>query len=305
MGCSPTSRPSRAGEFSLRVFFILWQCGPVAMCVIPPAPTMPSAVIHPDPLPHPIRGVVMHRVEQSGGNGLRIDIAPAARPTDDHATEKRWTDMLAANPRLYSGPLLAVVSIDFEEGVIHTRRDEFKRLAVQPQVKTGVQILSVTGVLTARDAQGGEHVLLGRRGRGTRIYGGMWELGPSGGLTPPAALTTTLDERDAQRQVLEEAEEELGLHLKVALPSVLYVRDTIACSDDLVIPLRHEDAGSLERLDAALKQQRATHAWEYEETRWVPIDPAHPEGLAQFDAKVAHEIIITSRAAFRGLGWVR
>ena len=275
---------------------------------------MPSAVIHPDPLPHGIANVIMRRVEQSSGehagHGLRIDISPAVRPTDDHATDKRWGEMLAANPRLYSGPLLAVVSIDFEEGVIHTRRDEFKRLAVQPQVKTGVQILSVTGVLTARDAHGTEHVLLGRRGRGTRIYGGMWELGPSGGLTPPAAMTTTLDERDAQRQVLEEAEEELGLQLGLHLdhspaPSpahgvVLYVRDTIACSDDLVIPLRHEEAGSLERLDAALKQQRATHAWEYEETQWVPISE-----LAQFDAHHAHEMIITSRAAFRGLGWVR
>lgn len=280
---------------------------------------MPSAVIHPDPLPHDIANVVMRRVEQNGhhaggqhtgGHGLRIDIAPAVRVTDDHATEKRWGEMLAANPRLYSGPLLAVVSIDFEEGVIHTRRDEFKRLAVQPQVKTGVQILSVTGVLTARDAQGSEHVLLGRRGRGTRIYGGMWELGPSGGLTPPAALTTTLDERDARRQVLEEAEEELGLQLgshvdNSPAPSpahgvVLYVRDTIACSDDLVIPLRHEEAGSMERLDAALKQQRATHAWEYEETRWVALDE-----LAAFDAQHASEIIITSRAVFRGLGWVK
>lgn len=279
---------------------------------------MPSAFIHPDPLPHGIANVVMRRVEQRGGSheshGLRIDVAPARPSTphtpDDHATEKRWREMLASNPRLYSGPLLAVVSIDFEEGVIHTRRDEFKRLAVQPQVKTGVQILSVTGVITARDAHGVEHVLLGRRGRGTRIYGGMWELGPSGGLTPPAAMTTTLDERDARRQLMEEAEEELGLHFGVdagsSIPThaaqgcVLYVRDTIACSDDLVIPLRHEDAGSLERLDAALKQQRATHEWEYEETQWVQIGE-----LAQFDAHHAHETIITSRAAFRGLGWVK
>jgi hypothetical protein len=271
---------------------------------------MPSALIHQDPLPHGIANVVMRRVEQRGGphdnHGLRIDVAPAVRITDDHATEKRWREMLAQNPRLYSGPLLAVVSIDFDEGVIHTRRDEFKRLAVQPQVKTGVQILSVTGVLTARDAQGWEHVLLGRRGRGTRIYGGMWELGPSGGLTPPAAMTTTLDERDARRQLMEEAEEELGLHVGMHIPPtaaqgcVLYVRDTIACSDDLVIPLRHDEAGSLERLDAALKQQRATHAWEYEETQWVQIGK-----LAQFDAHHANEIIITSRAVFRGLGWVK
>jgi hypothetical protein len=271
---------------------------------------MPTALIHQDPLPHGIPNVVMRRVEQRGGphdnHGLRIDVAPAVRITDDHATEKRWREMLAQNPRLYSGPLLAVVSIDFDEGVIHTRRDEFKRLAVQPQVKTGVQILSVTGVITARDAHGVEHVLLGRRGRTTRIYGGMWELGPSGGLTPPAAMTTTLDERDARRQLMEEAEEELGLHAGTHIPPtaahdcVLYVRDTIACSDDIVIPLRHKDSGSLERLDAALKPQKATHAWEYEETRWVAI-----ADVPKFDAEHAHETIITSRAAFRGLGWVK
>lgn len=301
---------------------------------------MPSAVIHADPLPHGIPNVVMRRVEQRGNDGhtnthgLRIAVAPARPSTpytpDDHATEQRWREMLAQNPRLYSGPLLAVVSIDFDEGVIHTRRDEFKRLAVQPQVKTGVQILSVTGVITARDAHGVEHVLLGRRGRTTRIYGGLWELGPSGGLTPPAAMTTTLDERDARRQVLEEAEEELGLQLgthfgpgadenagdlgavghplrethakanDAAHGCVLYIRDAIACSDDIVIPLRHNDAGSLERLDAALKQQRATHAWEYEETRWVAI-----ADVPKFDAEHASETIITTRAAFRGLGWVK
>lgn len=318
MGCSPTLRPSRAGEFSLRVFFILWQCGPVAMCVTPPAPTMPSAVIHPD-ASHGIPGVELFRVQR--GHGLTIDIlpTPASWPGGVRdLVEARWAAMLQENPRLYSGPLLSVVALDLDHGVIHTVRDEFKRLAVQPQVKTGVQILSVTGVITARDTANRNHVLLGRRGRGTRIYGGMWELGPAGGIPPPHASTTTLTEADAVRHLAEEAEEELGLKLELGLgmgqvpsphratlkptPPVVnvIVRDTIAHSDDLTILLAHDEPGSMERLAAELAQSRATHAWEYEETRWIALAE-----LAAFDAQFANEIIITSRAVFRGLGWVK
>ena len=50
---------------------------------------------------------------------------------------------------------------------------------------------------------------------------------------------------------------------------------------------------------AALAQSRATQAWEYEETRWVAL-----ADLAAFDRAHSGEIIITTRAAFRGLGWV-
>jgi hypothetical protein len=261
----------------------------------------------------PIAGVELYRVERDSAAGVTIDIraTPSGWPAPGGSggkelVEKRWAAMVADNPRLYSGPLLSVVAIDGEIGVIHTMRDEFKRLAVQPQVRTGVQILSVTGAITAKDSRGREHVLLGRRGRGTRVYGGMWELGPAGGIPPPHAIVTTLDEADAARHLLEEAEEELGLILDLAKirPVTLYIRDTIAHSDDLTFVVGHEEAGSMERLAAQLGESRATHAWEYEETRWVPLDPHDPQGLFAFDRDHASEIIITTRAAFRGLGWV-
>ena len=260
--------------------------------------------LHPEPISHGIPGVQMFRVTHEGGPGVRIGVSPVPPLVpcgEADQTEQRWAAMVTDNPRLYSGPLLAVVSIDFDDGMIHTRRDEFKRLAVQPQVRTGVQILSVTGVITARDQAGRAHVLLGRRGHGTRIYGGMWELGPAGGIPPPHPSTSTLTEMDAARHVLEEAEEELGLTLDAGRvrPVALLVRDTIAHSDDLTFVVAHEEHGSLEVLQSRLAAKQATHAWEYEETRWIALDV-----LDAFDRAHASEIIIASRAVFRGLGWV-
>lgn len=265
---------------------------------------MPSRLLS---IPSTISGVEMFRVERDGSAsdpGLTIDIrpVPSSWPGGQaDAIEKRWASMVAGNPRLYSGPLLSVVTIDHELGVIHAVRDEFKRLAVQPQVRTGVQILSVTGAITAKDHRGEAHVLLGRRGRGTRIYGGMWELGPAGGIPPPHASVKTLSESDARRHLMEEAEEELGLTLDPSSirPASLLVRDTIANSDDLTFLIEHEEVGSMERLAAGLAQSRATQAWEYEETRWIPLS-----GLASFDREHAGEILITTRAAFAGLGWI-
>lgn len=259
------------------------------------------------PTPAAISGVEMFRIERdnpAGGDDSELTIevrsAPSSWPGGQaDAIEKRWAEMVATNPRLYSGPLLSVVTIDGDLGVIHTVRDEFKRLAVQPQIRTGVQILSVTGAITAKDQRGEAHVLLGRRGRTTRIYGGMWELGPAGGIPPPHASVKTLNESDARRHLMEEAEEELGLTLNAASirPASLLVRDTIANSDDLTFLIEHPD--SLERVASALAQSRATQAWEYEETRWVALDE-----IGAFDREHAGEIIITTRAAFRGLGWV-
>lgn len=261
------------------------------------------------PTPAAVFGVEMFRIERDNPAGgvaseLSIEVCPVPSSWPGgqaDAIEKRWGEMVAANPRLYSGPLLSVVTIDADLGVIHTVRDEFKRLAVQPRVRTGVQILSVTGAITANNLRGEPHVLLGRRGRTTRIYGGMWELGPAGGIPPPHANVKTLSESDASRHLLEEAEEELGLTLDPAnlRPASLLIRDTIAKSDDLTFLIEHRNAGSLERLTSSLAQSRATQAWEYEETRWIPL-----ANLAAFDRDHAGEIIITTRAAFVGLGWV-
>jgi hypothetical protein len=246
------------------------------------------ASIHPIPFDaNP--GIEVHAISPSG-RGLRVRVAPQPVPQSDERTEADWARQVAANPRLYSGPLLAVVSIDFESGEFYCRRDEFKRLVVQPRVRTGVRILAVCGILTARDGAGREHVLLGRRGERTRIYPGQWETVPAGGVTPPAVTIDLLDESALRTGLAEEMHEELGVVFDVGAPVAL-VRDHVAFSDDIAFRI---DAGDL--ASAAAKLGAAN--WEYSQTRWIPVDE-----VAAFDAAHGSEIIAASRGLFRVLGW--
>lgn len=251
------------------------------------------ARINPAPyreVPH----IEMYRVE---GEGVRVRVLPPAPPApraEREGVERVWEKLLARNPRYYNGPLLSVVAIDFEHAEFQCRRDEFKRLCAQPAVPTGVRLLSVTGVVTARDASGREHVLLGRRGAQVRSYPGMWELGPAGGIPPPHASVSSLGEKEIRAQLLEEAAEEIGLSIAPGRVE-LVVRDFLAMSDDVVVRC---SAGSVERAAEGLAKG-GTHAWEYSHTRWVPI-----EQIPSFDESHEREIIGASRAVFRGLGWI-
>lgn len=255
-------------------------------------PRGPHARIDPAPY-REIRHIEMYRVE---GEGLRVRMLPPAAPSspsEREAVDRVWAKLLEKNPRYYNGPLLAVVAIDFEHGEFHCRRDEFKRLCAQPTVPTSVRLLSVTGVVTARDASGREHVLLGRRGAEVRSYPGMWELGPAGGIPPPHASVMEIGEKEIRAQLLEEAAEEIGISIAPGRIELI-VRDHDAHSDDVVVRC---SAGSVEHAEAM--SRGGTHAWEYAETRWVPIDL-----IPAFDAQHEKEIIGASRAVFRGLGWI-
>ena len=231
-----------------------------------------------------------------GGGTLRVTVSRGVVPVNTGAVDQAWAKLMAANPRYFDGPLLSVLNLGPADATqptneVMVRRDRFSRLAVQPGVQTGVRILSVTGVLTARDGDGREHVLLGRRGRGTRIYGGMWELGPSGGLQDPPAPVTELDEAAVFSHLADEVQEEAGLLVEHGR-AVGVARDHAAMSDDIVFVC---DMGPLHEV-----QGRAGPAnWEYEETRWLAVADA-----AAFDAAHAREIIPPTRALLRAFGWV-
>ena len=245
---------------------------------------------------------------------MRLDLAPgelrlaldaSAPPAPDDETVARWEAMRRDKPRLFNGPMLACDSYDASSLTVRCRLERYQRLAVQPEVLTGVMQLSVTGVMLARDGLGREHVLLGKRSAATRLYEGMWELAPSGGIDPPATTSmldsgARLDGFDAWRQLVLEIDEELDLAIAPDPGRIVgLVSDPIAMSTDLVFrvvlarpleDLRTPSSGRSGAVEAS--------AWEYDDTRWVATDE-----IAAFDGREPGAIIPPTRALFRLLGW--
>jgi len=208
-----------------------------------------------------------------GVERIRVVIEDGEPPPASSDAVRVWDELRAAIPRLFNGGLLSVVSIDAQRGVIRARRDTYQRLVVQPRVKTGVRQLSVTGAVERR----GE-ILLGRRGPGTRMYAGMWELAPAGGVEPPPPGVRELTHEALVNELRREAREEAGLEITGAGMPLAIVYDAAAESYDIV--LRVETAGDATSGD-----------WEYQELRWVPM-----AGLRAFEHEHAPEIIPPTRA---------
>ncbi len=220
------------------------------------------------------------------------DRAPKRDLKTAAAVEARWAELCADNPRMFNGPLLSVVGADLASGTIECSRDDFKHLAVQDAVKTGVEILAVSGVLIAHDRSGREHVLLGKRGGQTRVYGGMWEIGPSGGMPWPREGVRALTLEDFACHLAEETAEEAGLSIENApVACAGFCRDFEAFSLDVMI--RVDLPQALETISSHARD------WEYEDVRWLATDE-----VAAFDREHAEQIIGPTRAFFRTLGWI-
>ncbi|HHN77440.1 MAG TPA: NUDIX hydrolase [Phycisphaerales bacterium] len=200
------------------------------------------------------------RVEQADG-------PTSARPEADLAVEQAWAAIRQSNPRSFNGPILAFESFDPEGPTIRVRRDEYRRYAVQPGVPTGVVLLGVSAVLTTRDPAGRPLVLLGRRNASTRVYRGMWELGPSGGVAPPPG-DRPADVAYLRGALLEEIREEIGgvvaeaVRLDAAPVGLLH--DPAASSVDVVFRARLPGPPAIKPPTPA--------SWEYDELRWLPAD---------------------------------
>ena len=233
-------------------------------------------------------------------NRLQIKVDPATcPPIDSDAVAARWATLCAANPRYHDGAILAVSAIDAEPNepvTITCRHDWYRRLAVQPQVRTGVRLLGVTAVLLSHDDAGVPSVLLARRGNSVRVYPNQWELGPSGGVNVPPANIALLSRADLARAALDEIEEEIGPQAAAllggpeSLSTIAIIRDDAANSDDIIL-LAQAPAPATVR--AAIQT-----TWEYSQSQWVQID-----AIPAWDQEHAQQTLHCTRAIFRVMGW--
>lgn len=232
---------------------------------------------------------------------VRVDDEPARGYSD--AEEGVWRGICDANPRVHDGAILAVRGVDFDACEVRCVRDRYKRLAVQrasgQRIEAGsaaeVRILGVKGFVTARDSEGHEHVLIGRRGAQTRVYGGMWETAPAGGVAVPASHVRELMMRDLGASVEEEGDEELGIRLDARDARVVAVcRDEVAGSDDVFLAF---ELGRVIDPRRAPVCQHAGGGWEYSDTAWLARD--------EVPAFESRGLIAPVRAVVRVLGWSR
>lgn len=256
---------------------------------------MPGAA---DPEPGP--GAAVWRVR--AGATPRVLLDRAVQPAVDPAIEAEWRRLTALNPAMYDAPILSVHEWDEPACTVRCRVMRYKHLAARPRVPNRAELLSILGLTLCVDASGVEHVLLGRRGPRTRIYGGMWELAPAGGIDLPPEGLDELPASLLLRQLAEEFDEELGPMLD---PGVARQGREAALRAPIVALVRDPGAFSLDmaavvRLEAPLERARPTRspasvsAWEYTELAWVPRP-----GAAEFLSR--EPVIPTTRALLTAL----
>lgn len=234
------------------------------------------------------------------GVPLRIVLEPrpAQGDADAGAVEHEWGRIRATNPRAFNGPILHFLGADPVSACIRAAREEYMRLAVQPVLETGVVQLGVTGILEASDALGRRHVLLGLRSNATRVFGGMWEFGPSGGVDPPPVGETSMDADDVWRVLIEEIREEVGLPVDPdPSPPIALLRDPIGRSVELIV--RVGLRRPVEELIALIDGENRTSRWEYDAVRWVASDEVHE--FVRREPSIPTAVVIADRLAGSGL----
>ncbi|MFA6044497.1 MAG: NUDIX hydrolase [Phycisphaerales bacterium] len=240
-----------------------------------------------------IPGIELWPVDAS----VHVEVARDGVPetaASDSPVGREWARLCATNPRMFDGTLLSVRGFDAASGQILAKRERYQRLAVQPQVQTGVRLLAVTALVMQGEGDDAR-VLLGRRGDRVRMYPGMWEFGPSGGVDSPPLSIDRLDVEHLRSHLADEISEELGPgaldSLGAAVESaepIALTRDHMARSDDVCFAVSAQ--GGLNPHDPN---------WEYSEVRWLT-----PKEAAAFNAAEPDAIIPPTRALMRFLGWV-
>ncbi|MBO6512597.1 MAG: NUDIX hydrolase [Phycisphaerales bacterium] len=202
------------------------------------------------------------RVQQTAGPlCVRIDREPVELPTQHtDPVEHAWSRLQASNPRYFNGGILSFASFDVNSGTIHARAEQYKHHAVRETVDLGVTLLAVTGVLVARDQDGIERFMIGKRSPTTHRYGNLWEFGPCGGIDQPATDVQMLDQEMILQELRRECIEEAGIDLSSSsITPIALVHDDSVGSVDVVYRVHL----------ASIPQQRAN--WEYLECDWLSL----------------------------------
>ena len=188
---------------------------------------------------------------------IKIDRSPKVHPQAD-AVDAAWQELCAKNPRYFNGQMLAFDSYDPATGVIHASAEEYKYHAVRDTVDAGITLLAVTAILVGIDSKQSEPMyLIGKRSPKLHRYGGLWELGPSGGVDVPGD-GDMLDQDQIIAEAAREVREEVDLQLSdIPAKFVALVHDHAVGSTDIAIELE---------IGPVLPLQ---HNWEYSEIKWV------------------------------------
>lgn len=255
-----------------------------------------------------IPGIEIHPTPAAMSGALRFDLTPPMqRPPAMQATiDRKWSELRQLNPRLHDGPILLaqVHACDWpgmssyiwkhDKLVLFIRPDTYKTLATAAHIGMEVRAVGVQGVVTARDADGEEHILLGRRGSEVRIYQGLWENAPSGSVPSPPPGTQFIDSAHFTQALLTEGLEETGLNLAAAgISWIAMLDDAEAHSLDVVLKLQMHQAIDPRAVPCPADD---THAWEYAATAWTPLAT-----LIAWTEQNAHAISPPTRALVRWL----
>ncbi|MBL8765201.1 MAG: hypothetical protein JNM07_13125 [Phycisphaerae bacterium] len=243
----------------------------------------------------PIPGVEVWRLS----GPPRVEWVEGAAPAAHPDAERVWRDAVAANPRLHDAPIVVVAGAD-RSGLVRCRAGSYRAFVVSGLLadeggaggSTLVEALGVTGCVR-RTAAGVRSILLGRRGRGTRIYGGMWETAPRGGVEPPGrgeCLGMTLLVEQLRRELREEVGDLPG---DMRATPIALVRDHVAHTLDVVFDL---DAGDVPA--GAAGDTIARRGWEYSDVRWVRDAARGAPGIEGGSLSPPTAALLLARAAW-------
>lgn len=256
---------------------------------------MPDPALRTSAEPDPPASIEILPLAPGQGVTIRVDRQPA--PPLTRRELDAWTELLRDRPRLFDGAVYSVSAFDPATRHITLAHDSFARVCLG-----SARLLGVKAVVLGSDPASVPHVLINRRHPGTRVYGGLWEAGPGGGVSPreTPAVDSIITVESLAQHLSREGQEELGLDLAresdlvVRGPS-MFLLDHAACSLDLVFVVTLN--ATIDPRAAACRAQ--DRDWEYLDSAWLSRADT-PRFLQQH----AHAIAPTLPALLHALHWL-